>query len=509
MATQALQDLLNFIESTFGITVSEDRIAGWEEELAAGTGRNMTDLRSDVLKHVVGEDKLKTYIGEQFESRGLSADDERITRIAGEFLTEGRQFNEFQSTLDDFGTAADTSTGGGIFLGGGQLTRITRAGQDSLWAITYTYAGIQHVYTFAGLKDMENSLGVGAWGSGTFDNLTLDESEVNDGDTWLLGDADMFVGQTGTYQGFFSDLMREAGLEAGSRNAGWAGRFANDAEVQRIIAMSTQGNWSDARQLAELRLTGIYQELYPGLDTLISAGSVNPENDWHIYMADVSEGLSALGYAKDTDGTYRSLMADMLGQQITAGEFKEFVPVFVRAEQSPEFAAALNKWTEQDLGMSIGFEEWFDVLAGTSTPELNQVVEKATLQFVADSSGTTLSDEQISRLAELTEISEQQMRLAFNEAEQALLSVGSGDLARFGLTEQALVSAAFGLESAGADPLSTDGTPFTSAEISKRARKARIELGLEDDRKANFFVGFDPQGRPTRGGLAASAPEAG
>jgi hypothetical protein len=67
----------------------------------------------------------------------------------------------------------------------------------------------------------------------------------------------------------------------------------------------------------------------------------------------------------------------------------------------------------------------------------------------------------------------------------------------------------FGLGSVGTDPLNTDGSTFTAAEIQKRAKKAAMELGIQDDRKAQFFVGFDDSGRPTRQGLSASAPEFG
>jgi hypothetical protein len=78
---------------------------------------------------------------------------------------------------------------------------------------------------------------------------------------------------------------------------------------------------------------------------------------------------------------------------------------------------------------------------------------------------------------------------------------------RYGLSEQALVNSAFGLEGDVPDPLSSDGGVLTAAEVQRRARKAATELGLQDDRKAQFFVGFSPQGTPQRGGLASLAQE--
>ena len=91
------------------------------------------------------------------------------------------------------------------------------------------------------------------------------------------------------------------------------------------------------------------------------------------------------------------------------------------------------------------------------------------------------------------------MAVAFTQAEEALLSVGDAYLARYGLDERSLVNAAFGVD--------TDGT--TAVEVTRQARKAATELGLQDDMQQGFFVGFDRFGRPNRQGLSASAPEAG
>ncbi|RLC56610.1 MAG: hypothetical protein DRI30_05595, partial [Chloroflexi bacterium] len=396
----------------------------------------------------------------------------------------------------------------GVFAGG-TLTRIDKPEGETLWGMTYVVQGIQHVFTFDSLEAMEAQLGSDAVSSGKYGFMTLNWDTINDGDTWLLGDAAALSGQQGNYNVWFEDLMREAALEAGVGNRGLVGGYLTDPAVQRILAEGTVGEWSDLRIQAELRTTQVYRELYPGIDAFLNAGSTDPEGEWYNYMAQVSEGLSSLGYALGSDGTFRPLMGEMLDQGISAAKFNAFVPTFVRAATSPEFASARSKGTEQDLGLSISFEDWFDVLDGNATPEIQQVVEKATLSFAAEQTGRTLSDVQISRLADASDFSEDQMRLAFNTAEEALLSVGHRDLARFGLTEEALVSAAFGVSSAGVDPLRSDGGVFTAAEVQKRARKAARQLGIQDDRRSQFFVGFDQFGSPTRQGLAASAPELG
>ena len=173
--TQALQDILDFIQSNFNITLDDDRIAGFEEELSSGTGRSMEELRADLLKFVVTEDRLKEYIKEQFESRGLTADDDRVVRIVGEFLTEGRQFNEFTSTLDDFSTVQEfednedvtgpegASDGFGGIMSGGTIHKITNQfGQSVYYIVEYEFppgSGHSFYYRFKDAETLEQAVG--------------------------------------------------------------------------------------------------------------------------------------------------------------------------------------------------------------------------------------------------------------------------------------------------------------------------------------------------------------
>lgn len=396
------------------------------------------------------------------------------------------------------GPAQPDGTPPGI-MPGGTLTKINRDGADPLWAITYTVGGVQHVYTFDSYETVVATLGPDP--ATTYGMMTLNWDSVNDGDTWLLGDAAAFFGQTGqSYTQYFEATMQEAALEAGVRNPGLLGEYLSQPEIQRIMAMGEAGGWSDARIQAEIRNTDYYQNtLYPGINTFLNQGVPNPEAAYYNYMDSVGQSLAALGYEKDRFGTYRDSVGQMLEAGITAESFNAFAPTFIRAEQSGEFAATLNAWTERDLGVTLDFDNWFDVMAGNTDPELAQVVEKATIQFQADRAQTSLSAEQITRLADLTQFSEQQMTMAFTNAEEALLSVGQADLDRYGLSQEALVNAAFGVETGS----------MTATDIQRQAQKAATELGIQDDEKTGFFLGFDRFGRPNRQGLAASAPEAG
>ncbi len=497
---------LGRLKTTFPDEVDEltvDRVQGWIDEINNPEGREPDKIRDDIFKHIVGSETIQSVLGVD------AATAEALIRGGNDGGINFSELDIDELTGQVLGDEAFSDPSG--IMDGGRLTKIVRPGQDPLWAMTYEVGGIQHVYTFDSIEQMYAALGRNAVTSGEFGYLELSEDTLNDGDTWVLGSAAAFVGDTGqTYQQYFDDVMRQAALEAGVRNPGKLGEYLSDPTIQRIIAEGQAADWSEARIKAEIRNTDYYQNtLYPGIISFLEQGVPDPEAAWRRYATDVESSLSALGYSRDADGTYSTLVGDMLGRGIKAEDFTAFAPTFVRAEQSQDFADVLNQWTERDLGRSIEFEDWFSVLEGTTTPDIAEVVERATIQFQAERTDTALSPQQISRLSELTEFSEAQLATAFSQAEQALLAVGRQELGRFGLTESALVNSAFGVETLGADPISTSGEALTANEVQRRVQKAATELGIQDDRKAQLFVGFDQRGRPVREGLRAVRPEVG
>jgi len=372
-----------------------------------------------------------------------------------------------------------------------------------LWGMTYVVNGVEHIYTFASQADMQASLGKDAVTSGKYGYRSITQDQIDaSGKMWILGDAATFVGRSGTYQTYFDDIMTEAALEAGVRNPGLLGEYLSDPEVMAVLAMGEAGDWSDDRITAELRNTTYYQEtLYPGIAAIMATGTEDPEGEYYRYMDTVSSSLRNLGYTADADGTYRTQVGDMLTRGIEAEDFVTFTPTFIRAEQSQEFAEDLNKWVQRDLGVDLEFGDWFDVLAGTTGAELDEVVERAQIQFQADMTNLGIDDDTIARLSELTEFSEQQIAASLGQAERNLLALGDQGLARYGLSQEALVNAAFMVDD--------EGLGMSAVQVQRLATKTATELGMQDDTKAQFYTTFDQRKRPVREGLAASAPELG
>ena len=394
----------------------------------------------------------------------------------------------------------DTATAG-QFISGGQIVKIERAGQEPLWGVSFTVSGgIEHIYTFGSEEELNASLGANA--ATTHGFTTINDTDLNQGDIWVMGDAALFAGQEGSYAGFWGDLVNEVALASGIRDPGRLGDYMKDPEVARLMAEGAQAGWTSVQLQAELRQTDYYQNtLYPGIKNILNRGdTLNPEQEWKEYAKTVEDSLRLLGYSPDEDGSYASLIGKMLDKNIEQDDFTTIAPLFKRAQENPEMEEALRFWLGQEAGRNVTFDDLFDAIAGLDTGDLTDAIEKAVIQFHANTTGTLLSADQITRLADLSDLSEQQIALAFSANEEAVLALGPSGLARSGLSENDLISAAFDLKSVSGR---------TANEIRRLAKKTLTELGLEDDPKAQFFTGFTQAGRPAKTGLLAGAPEAG
>ena len=179
-------------------------------------------------------------------------------------------------------------------MGGGTLIKINREGADPLWGMRYVVDGIEHIYTFVSEDAMKAALGENA-GLGQIPTMT--EDQVNDGDTWIIGDAaSLTADATTSYATWWENIKREAGLEAGIRQPGKRGEYLSDPEVMRIIAEGEAGDWSKERIQAEIRGTDYYQNtLYPGIAGIMAHNASDPEGEWMQYMNSVTPYLAQLG----------------------------------------------------------------------------------------------------------------------------------------------------------------------------------------------------------------------
>lgn len=397
--------------------------------------------------------------------------------------------------------AGDSSAGGGAgaptigqgVLAGGQTIRVRSDGIDRYYQV-YQFppgSGNYVSYQYNDIAQAEAVLGK------NFDVQTRQASWYNQ---YVLaeGAAEEVAGQKGTWQGFTTEIMQDAARAAGVRDPSLVGRIASNPEMQQIMAQAVVGDWTPQQMLAEQRKTNFWKnELYPGIEAFYNQTD-NPERAYREYVADATPDLAQLGYQRDADGTYKTTVQRMLANKIDLETFHSQVPVFVKATQNAEFAGVLNQWAEADLGRSIDFNDWFDLMAGESQPELNDVAERAMLAYNAQNQGVNVDDNVIRDLAARSQLTEQQAIGAFSDFNRAILATNA--FRRSELTQEDVLSAA-----AGIAPTSGRSIEEVRLEVAKLAR----EEDLFDEEKINFYVGFNPQGTPNRPGLKALAPESG
>lgn len=379
-------------------------------------------------------------------------------------------------------------------LSGGRLLRVRVASGEFRWYQMYEFPAGSNMWVTYQFNDVEQ-VKAAFGGIPFFRTWSLAEFETH---SIAAADAEEIIGRDGSWTALSSQIIQEAAAAAGINDPTLLGQMINDPEMQQILAQASIGEWTPAQIKAAQRDTDFWKNtLYPGIENLYPI-SMNPEQDYATYVAQVTPALLALGYEPGADGTLKSTVADMLNQKIDSNVFISQVPTFIRATQNAEFATVLNAWAERDLGRTIDFNDWFDLMAGESQPDLEQVAERATLEWVAQNQGTTLSQTEIESIAAKTQMDPLDAQRAFSEFNQGILSLGDEALGRYGLSRDEVLSAAVGVAP-------TSGR--TIDEIKLLVSKTAREQGLADDEQINFYVGFNPMGQPIRPGLQSLSPE--
>ena len=485
---------------------SRARVEGWIDELTNGTGRGRSedDLRDDIFEYIVGVDRF-------VDQYGISEDQARQIIAGGN--GGGMNFGDFLKTAASGGTmgtpddvspapgAAGASEGFPGIMPGGELVQIQRDGQDDLFIQAYEWpagSGQFVAWQYQGVEQLASVFGP--------DWAITQPRQMRD-ETWLTNSVTIsdavgeILGVDIGFGTFMQNIQNEIIASSAIGDPTIWGQMANDPEIQAILRDSVVNGWSEDQIQGELRNSQFWtQTLYPGIETFYASGSVDPEGEWRNYQARMEPALRALGIDPGSNG-FRDEIGVYLQSGVDPDLAAEMVPIFQRASNSPQFAATLNAWMQRDIGQSLDFDTWFDVLAGQAPADVQEIVEKAQLQFVADQQSLGLSGSQIARIAEASDLSEREAARAFEQVSAQLLALGDDGLARYGLSEDDILASQTGIEA-------TSGRSIS--EIKQIARKTALELGLADDKKLNLYVGYDPtRGTPTRPGLGAIAPTGG
>ncbi len=378
---------------------------------------------------------------------------------------------------------------------GGTLVRVARENADDVWAMVYEWpkgSGQYLAWTFDSQEQMLATLG-SVEDAGGFQVWTDDQFRSR---TTVAGNAAEITGP-GSFDAWIGDMLEEVRRSSGIADPTLWGRYVSDPEVSRLLVRAAAEGWSEQQLLGELRNTSFYRDvLYPGIEQFF--GLDDPEQAWYAYYANVVSGLEALGVDPGPDGSYRGIVGQMLRQRVDDVLFADMTNTFIRAQSSPEYAEILDEWFQSELGRSLDFDTFFDVLSGQTTADVREVVEKATLAYQSQVQGVDITDEDIRRIASARQgIDDRVAADIFTSYARALQAV-SGVLGRYGITADEILSAAAGIESP---------TGRSLEEIQRLTRQAAREAGQIDDEKLDVFLSFTPLGTPQRPGLGTLAPE--
>lgn len=520
----ALSNRLDYLKKTFGITFSQEDLDRWDEELSSGTGRNLDELWRDILVYRVGENEVAKLVKDWLGAAEQPGDVERM--VAELMNPDGaggnRGFNELSQDIQNYrptsalatgtpggapptrtdtspgGTALKGNTGGSATPGvmkGGKLMRVTRPNAPDTYVMAYDWNGTTVYWTFEGQDQVKAALGDN-WLtqiSGTVTHASL-TSGVD------AGDASEIIGNKVHFNTFVNEAQVEAAQAAGLNDPTMLSKLVNDPAYQRLLAEIAVDidDWTPERIMSEVRNLPVYQnEIFPGITNFF--GYDDPEQQWYAYQSNVEDALESLGVKRDPDGSYRKTIGQMLNNKVSDSLFMQMTPTFIKAQNNIQYAATLDKWFQKELGRSIDFNSWYDVLSGTADADALDVANKATLQHTSTQAlgGDALTDAEVERVAGSTTLSEEQARMAMSEFGQTLQSM-EGVMGKYGVTRDELISLATGIESP---------TGRSLQETRRLAQQAAMEAGMQDDEKLKYYLGFSPLGRPERPGLQDLAPE--
>ena len=495
----AIRFTLQRIASTFPSELKEitaSRLTGWVNEIASGDGRTATELRNDIFKFVVGEELIMSTLGVDADTaQKLITGTTTFSSVVSSDGTVSKPPSDADTGDTPLG-ATDEFPG---IMSGGEIVQVTRDGLPDIFIAAYEYpkgSGKYISWQFDSEEQIAQILG---------DTWYKDFGFSKRSEQWYRDNSmgNESIAEITGLSGDFLALMNQAGYEAaaaaGINDPTLIGQMLNDPEMQAIMAQATFGGWTDEQVMAEKRNTTFWKEvLYPGIEKFYGK-TASPEQAWTNYASSVESSLIELGYKRDADGSYKTVVGDLINGNVEVQSFKDMVPTFVKAQQNPQYFEALDKWSNQMLGKDLEFGEWFDILDGTAPPELASLAEAATLSYTAAQRGTTITDAQIERLTSIDDLSEADAQQLFSEFDSALTALGERGLDRYGLTKDEILSLAGGIKPESGRSLEV---------IRNKAGQAMREEGLLDDKKISFFVGYDSaKGTPIRPGLNPLAPE--
>lgn len=426
--------------------------------------RNIRDIRNDLMDYLANQrgvdplEVVKEYVLREFERLGLAApDDERLTRLANEVYggsgdtnqDEGRTFEDIRSSLRPFAEAQQSGTvdiGGTVIPKGAQLVRVRDPqGSDAaeLYYLVYEWNGVKLSYEIGDQERFDELFG----SVDGFNNvITVSQGRYDSSGYVSAGSADQLYGSDESIESRIERDVRELGMED---LPGW---LRGDQSALALVAEATAQGWSSGRLWQELSSTQGFQDRYGDVIGRYTEGGRTIEDAVAQIVADEDTLRSAIRRFQPAGVEISNeYLHQVMGQGWTASQAAAVLATAKDMRRNPEGYTRANQILQASVGTTLDEVAFINALQGTGAPEVIEALNTAQASRALAEAG--LDDVDLDLLMSVVDTSDQLLTAeSFRSTAQQLSfnlirNFRELDLGKLGVTEDDLVSAAFGRES--------------------------------------------------------------
>lgn len=519
-----VQNIVDFIRKTWpDIVLSESRIQGWIDEINNGTGRSILELRADIFKYVVGDDRVKQYVRDAFESRNINIatgdedEETRIARIAGELASGERTFVELGETLDAM--SPDTNPDDGVEItdegpdesvseegvGGGTDDTVSILTSEDMrwyfdptsgkWYVSYKLPNSErHVFFEATGSELDAIFGEGNRPA-NYETTTLADITQKEGFTFAGNISE--VEGTGTFESEVERVIALA-LDEGIL-PDWA---SDDPAVMDILFIAQSEGKSQDWVIEQLSKLPSFKARFPGIENLTNLGLTIAEAvDGFLQFEKGLKDL-ALRAGDDPDSISPQDVADLMAKGHSLEDATFVYQIFDTMEKNAGALEAFNEVLVAHGMEPLDADGMYEFMAGNAPAEMYDLWENTSLHRAAQDAGLNLDVDAAIALAKRTEglTSYSTALEGLSEAARNILKFRSEiALDRYNIDPEDLIDLSMGLP---------PSSGVSQADLARNMERAIQSAAAQRNRaRVNPFKNFTEEGTPKQASLANTRTE--
>ncbi len=465
-------------------SVTDARMERWIKEINEG-GRTDDDVRDDIAKYIIGEERL-------MQTYGITAEEAQKVILGGN--EGGTNFSEL--TVSDPGVGLEKKTPPEEDLeeegvGVGELTILTSDEMNwyfdpssGKWMVSYGLPGSDREVVFEATPEQMDTLFGEGFRPEDFDRISTRELLARDGVTFA-GDISEMEG-TGSFEGEMERVIALA-LDEGKLPE-WA---EGSAEIMDILFIAQSEGKSNNWVLEQISGTAEFEQRFPGIKTMQKEGNMElaeAVTGYLEYEAGVNAAMKASGLDQETT-------PELVGELINAGHSLTVINSTVQGfNRMQKFAPALKAFNDvlagQGLDTITNINDILDFVAGRSSSEVYDIYEATSIQEAAVGAGLghIFSVQDAMDVAYATDQTLQSATQGMAKAAEMLLRMRHEvDTGKFGLEESELIDISLGM---------APRSGRTGAEINESINRAVSSARGSLQKRAQAFKSFDTSGTP-------------